>query len=382
MTDTTVAPPAAEAVPRIGRQRRPLAAPPPAAAPGRPSPRTALARRLEPWRDCVLIGLLNHAVLLAVALLRPGVGGLLLGALALSAGFATGTLTVLHDAGHRMYGKREWPNVLAVQLGVPAGLWVGHWTLKHRVHHKLTQVYPLDEATRSSAVLRLHPGAQLRPMHRFQHLYAWPLYSLAWAGELRSQLTYLRTGVVTGADTPPTGARLRSFAVEKTLWLLVLAPYAWALGLGRLAVLLLLAEFGASLIAAVITVVGHVNVGLEPPLAPPGKEWATYLVRTTASFQTGSTMVRWWTGGLTHHLAHHLRPVALRSELPALHDTTVRDVVAASGSALSEYPTLGAAIAAHARRLRELGQPEAACTAGAGGAAADVPRHAPPLPRR
>jgi linoleoyl-CoA desaturase len=196
-------------------------------------------------------------------------------------------------------------------------------------------------------------------VHRYQHLYAWGLYSLAWAGELKSQLTYLRTGVVTGSETPGTAARVGSFALEKGLWLLVLAAYVREIGLLRLAVLLLVAETLASLLAAVTTVVGHVNVGLEPEPGLPGAKWAAHIVRTTASFNTRSVLVRFWTGGLTHHLAHHLRPVALRSELPRLHATTVQDVVASTGVPQSEYPTLTAAVAAHYRRLRELGRPTA-----------------------
>ena len=327
------------------------------AAPARRPP--AAGRRLEPWRDCLLLGLLNHGVLLAAAVLQPGALGLVLLAVPLSVGLGTGTLTVLHDAGHRMFARRAWPNVLAVALAVPAGLWVGHWTIKHRVHHRLTQVYPLDEATRSSGLLRLHREADWKPVHRGQQYYAWGLYSLAWAGELKSQLTYLVTGVVSGADTPGTRARVGSFLVEKALWVAVLLPYVRAIGLGRMLLLLLVAETLASLIAAVSTVVGHVNVGLEPEPGPPGQQWAAHIVRTTASFSTGSVLVRFWTGGLTHHLAHHLRPVALRSELPGLHRTAVPDVVASTGVPSAEFPTFTAAVAAHFRRLRALGRPAA-----------------------
>lgn len=329
-----------------------------------PSPRRPVqarrpSRRAEPWRDCVLIGAYVHAVLLAAALWRPDGLALVAVAVLLGGGFATGTLTVLHDAGHRMFARSTWPNVLAVQLAVPAGLWVGHWTLKHRVHHKFSVVYGLDESTRSAAVLRLHPEAPLLPVHRYQHLYGWALYGLAWAGELKSQLTYLRTGHVTETETPPFASRLGSFLLEKGLCAVVLAPYAWRLGLLRTVVLLLVAETVGSLLAAVMTVVGHVNVGLEAVPGLPGADWAAHLVRTTASFQTRSVLVRFWTGGLTHHLAHHLRPVALRSELPALHDTTVQTVVAASGEPLAEFPTFRAAVAAHYRRLQELGTPAA-----------------------
>lgn len=339
----------------LQRIRRPDRADVPAAA-----PRAGIGpgSRAEPWRDWAVLALLNHGQLLVVASLRPGWPWLLLAALPLGGTLAIGTLTVLHDAGHRRFARAEWPNVLAVQTSVPLGLWVGHWTLKHRVHHRVSQVYPLDEATRSSSLLRLHPAVEPRPIHRYQHLYAWALYGLAWAGELRSQLTYLRTGSVSGTDTPRGPARVRSFLTEKALCALVLTPYTLIAGAGRLAVYLLIAMTFGSVLAAVVLVVGHINVGLEPTSeAPTGREWPGHLVRTTASFSTSNTAVRWLTGGMTHHLAHHLRPVAARRELPALHRSLVPQVAAAAGERQVDYPTLTSATRSHFQRLRELGRP-------------------------
>jgi linoleoyl-CoA desaturase len=320
-------------------------------------------RRLEPWRDALVIGLATHAVLLVTVLLDPGPVGTVLMAVPLACVLSIGTLTVLHDAGHRMFGRSAWPNVLAVQLAVPVGLWVGHWTLKHRVHHKLSQVYPVDESTRSSQFLRLHREAPLLPVHRFQHVYAWGLYCLAWVGELRSQLTYVTTGVVTGTETPPFAARLGSFLGEKALWLVVLSPYAWALGAGRTVLLVVVAMTIGSLTSAVVLVVGHINEGLvSDPGAP--RDWAAHLVRTTASFSTGSTAARLLTGGMTHHLAHHLRPSAVRSQFAEIQATTVPEVLQRVGLPQSEYPTFVSAVRAHHRRLRELGAPGAEVAGG------------------
>ncbi|MDQ1636026.1 MAG: linoleoyl-CoA desaturase [Frankiaceae bacterium] len=303
---------------------------------------------------------MNHALLIAVALLHPGFVLLMAFAVPLALTLAITTLTVLHDAGHRQFARREWPNILAVQTAAPFGLWAGHWGLKHRVHHRLSQVYPVDEATRSSSFVRLHPEAPVRPMHRYQHLYTWFFYGLAWVGELKSQLTYLRNGRVTGLDEiRPARRRLASFVVEKAMALLVLLPYALALGFGSLGLLLLATLIIGSVMTALVLVVGHINVGLEPlPGAPEnGRAWAAHLVRTTASFSLYNPVTRWLTGGMTHHLAHHLRPTALRSELPVLQATTVADVVASSGLPEVVYPSFASAVRHHYLRLWELGHP-------------------------
>jgi linoleoyl-CoA desaturase len=315
--------------------------------------------RVEPWRDWAVLGLFNNGLLAAVAVVRPSLPWLMLTALPLGLGLATATLTVLHDAGHRRLSSHLWLNVLAVQTAAPVGLWVAHWTLKHRVHHRVTQIYPLDENTRSSGLVRLHPSAPRLRVHRGQHFYAWLLYGLAWVGELRSQLGYVRSGMPGGA--PGRAARARSFGAEKALCALVLVPYVWFIGPGRLAMLLVVAMTLGSAVAAVILVVGHINTGLSPTSdAPEGREaWATHLLQTSASFSTQSWVTRWLTGGMTHHLAHHLRATAPRGELPILHTTTVAELSAATGSPIVEYPTLASAVAGHWRALRDLGRPEA-----------------------
>jgi linoleoyl-CoA desaturase len=323
------------------------------------------SRVREPARDAVVIGLYNHGVLLLTCALGVSTVSALGYGVLLSFGLTVGTLTVLHDAGHRMFGRKELPNVLAVQLSTPAGLWVGHWTLKHRVHHKMSQVYPVDEATRSSALVRLHPAAPHKPWQRWQHQYAWFAYGLAWLGEVRSQLRYLRDGEIPGTKTPDRRRRTRSFVLEKGLNLAVLAPYAWGLGVGHLAVILVIAETMTCVLAAIALTVGHINEGLEPTADELGGSWTEHLVRTTASFSPDSRLMSFLTGGLTLHLAHHLRPLALRSELPELQRTVVADAVAASGVKETIYPGLWPAVRGHWRRLRRLGQSDA-----------DIPRQA------
>jgi linoleoyl-CoA desaturase len=331
----------------------------PAAPGGVPKPR-AKRRELhrgEPWRDWAVLAVLNNAQLLIVSLIRPSWPWLVLAAIPFSFTLAIGTLTVLHDAGHRRFARNRWPNLLVVHTSVPLGLFVTHWTLKHRVHHKASQVFPIDEPTRNTLV-RMHPGIELKPFHRYQQYFAWFLYALAWVGELDSQIRYVISGKVVGIEVPQRSERLRWFLIEKAICAVVLLPYALLMGVGHLAVYLVVAMSLGAEIAAIVLVVGHINEGLEPPSEMPSQsEWSRHLVRTTANFNTGSRPVRWLTGGMTHHLAHHLKPVAPRHQLPELNDTVVQAVVVRSGLPLVEYPTLTQATISHFRRLRALGRP-------------------------
>jgi linoleoyl-CoA desaturase len=314
-------------------------------------------RRWEPWRDWAVITVAMHATLLLTVFTNPHGIWIVVAAVPVSLAFAVGTLTVLHDAGHRMFSPRPWVNAVAVQLAAPGGLWSGQWTLKHRVHHKYSQIYPYDESTHSSSALRLHQSAPAKASVRYQHVYAWPLYCLAWLGEFRSQLRFLRTGEVNGLEPTPVGTRVRSFLGEKALCAVVLSGYGFALGAGRLLILLAFAETFTSIIAALVLAVGHINRRLvasdDPEIA-----WAENLMLSTASFSTGSRLARWLSGGLSLHLAHHLRPVAVRSELPEVHRTVVPQVASRTGLPSVEFPSFRAAVVGHRQRLQELARTE------------------------
>jgi linoleoyl-CoA desaturase len=320
-----------------------------------------LSDRVEPWRDWAILVVIVHGILLTTALTGPPWWGLLLIAVPLGLALSTAVLTIEHDAGHRRFSKKLWPNILATQTAAPVGLWVVHWTKKHQVHHKVTQVYPLDDATRASGMVRLHPCAPYWRVHRFQHHYAWLLYGLAWAGELRSQINYVRTGELSGMTPPPRGERLRSFLLEKLICGLVLLPYAILLGPLNLAILLVTAMTVASMFAAVLLSIGHISEGLTPgDEAPKGRaEWESNLVRTSASFNTRSHTLHWVTGGLTHHLAHHLRANASREDLKRVHENEVMEAAQRAGLEQLEYPTLTSAVIGHRNQLRALGHPDA-----------------------
>jgi len=62
------------------------------------------------------------------------------------------------------------------------------------------------------------------------------------------------------------------------------------------------------------------------------------------------------TGGMTHHLAHHLRPAAARQQLPMIHVRTATALAAEAAEPLRDFPTLLAAVRGHGTRLRELGR--------------------------
>ncbi len=314
----------------------------------------------EAYLDWAIIALLNNSMLLVMALVKSSLTLSLPVALVLGFGFYMGAVTVLHNAGHHRYSRRYWPNMLAVHSAVPTGLWVAHWTLKHRVHHKLPAAYPDDAFTQAGSLLRLHPLAPHRPIHRFQHLYVWFLYPLAWFADMNSQLRYLVTGHISGAGAKQAASRrLGTFAIEKAAAFVILLPYLLLAHGIRMLLLLCVATLFAGLLVGCVVALGHINVGLHYALTgSPERDWTAHVVATTASFSTGGRFMPWLTGGLTHHLAHHLRPLATRKELRGLHLRMAeygQHRETCPELKVVEFPNLRAAFYGHAKALKRLG---------------------------
>lgn len=311
----------------------------------------------ESYRDWAIITIYNHSILVIIAISRLPFFVLIPFGLLLGLGFAMAAVTVLHDGGHHRFSRSYLPNMLAVQIAAPIGLWLMHFTLKHRVHHRLTAVYPVDEFTKVNWLVRFHPRAPLRPVHKFQWLYAWILYTLYFPSNLLSQLRYLVTGRIAGS-TRHSSARWRigSFAAEKAVAGLVLLPYV-ILAKYSILVPLVVAALSASLIGACVLVVGHINVGLQYDGEQSSNvDWSTYVATTTASFSTESIFIAWITGGMTHHLAHHLKPAASRRELRRIHRDLVDSISLKTAVSPVEFDTLRDAIRGHAQELKLLGR--------------------------
>src|SRR5579859_4591081 len=103
------------------------------------------ADRSEAYRDWMIIAAGNHLLMIAITAFSLPLLGFTAASIMLGVGFAAGAITVLHDAGHGRFSRNYLPNMLVVHSAAPIGLWVAHWTLKHKVHHRMPAAYPDDE---------------------------------------------------------------------------------------------------------------------------------------------------------------------------------------------------------------------------------------------
>jgi linoleoyl-CoA desaturase len=271
---------------------------------------------------------------------------------------------VMHDGGHGSFSSRPWVNRLMGRSLDLIGGSVTLWRVKHSIlHHTFTNVAEFDDDLDTKGFLRLHTSQPFKPHHRYQVLYALPLYSLLSIHWVISDFVEFFGGRV-GRHVQAKRYGLRDtllFLGFKLNYLLLaiglpLAFHSWQ---GVLLVSLsiqLVVGFTLSLVFQLAHVVDLVDM----PAPNPGTrriddDWATHQLRTTADFAVNNGLVNWYCGGLNLQVEHHLfarvSHVRYRYLLPAVQKTCLE-----FGVRYRSYPTVLAAVRGHLRQLAALGR--------------------------
>jgi linoleoyl-CoA desaturase len=275
-------------------------------------------------------------------------------------------LSVMHDANHGSYSTKNWINNL---MGISLNLIGGHvinWKVQHNVlHHTYTNVHDVDEDISPRGVLRMAPGSTWRPMHRYQHIYAWFFYGLltfVWivAKDYSRLIKYEKEGLLKKQKTTALkewtiliASKLFYFSYIVVLPLVLLPVTWWQVFLGFFAM-----HFVSGFILAIIFQPAHVVDGTEYPVADAKgnleNNWAIHQLLTTTDFGHKNKLLSWYVGGLNYQVEHHLFPnichVHYRHIAPIVEQTAKE-----FGLPYKSKDTFFAAVAAHAKLMKELG---------------------------
>lgn len=282
--------------------------------------------------------------------------------LALATGFFAAGIgfNVGHDALHGAYSARRGVNALLGRTFDVMGASSLMWGWAHNlVHHTYTNVTGVDHDLEPGFFLRFYKRDTPSWGHRLQHLFAWPLYAFTmfvWVFKKDFVQLTERTGQrVTAREVADVvlGKALH-FAIFLGLpflgglhaWWQVLVGYALALAV-------------TGFTAAIVFQLAHVVEGPAFP-SPPASgalpdDFFVHQLKTTANFAAGNPVAAFITGGLNHQVEHHLFPRVCHAHYPALAPI-VRQCAAEFGVPYHEHPTFLAALASHARLLRDIGQ--------------------------
>ena len=301
-------------------------------------------------------------------LLAPANDGVLLLAAAALGVFTTGVaFNIGHDAIHEGYSSRSWLNSLLSHSFTAMGANVYIWrTLHNIIHHSYTNIGGADGDLHPVPLMRFCEKDELKPVHRFQHLYAPFLYSLTtlvWV--FKKDFSFFRKTKHFLYKMPkPTRAEVTELIVGKIFYFgmfLALPIYLYGNQWPKVLVGFLVMHLVAGLCLAGVFQLGHlVEEAKFPTLQTDGKmetSWAVHQLVTTSNFSPNNPIARFYCGGLNFQIEHHLFPRICHIHYKDL-SKIVRQTAKEFDLPYTEYPTFFSALRSHQRHMKRMGQPQ------------------------
>ncbi len=273
-------------------------------------------------------------------------------------------LSIMHDANHGAYSENKNVNLMMGYLLNIIGGCAAYWKIQHNLlHHTYTNIHGLDEDISRTKVLRFSPHSEKLKIHRYQHYYAWFLYSLmtiSWAvsKEFKQLFEFRDRGLLKGKGQfnkfllEVVISRIIYFSYMLVLPIMLVPFSGWWVVLSFIVMHLI-----SGLILSCVFQPAHVITDTEYPL--PSEDgsiencWAIHQLQTTANFSRDSRLFSWFVGGLNYQIEHHLFPHICHvhyRDLSSIVEQTAREF----NLPYHTEKTWFAALANHGRMLRKL----------------------------
>ncbi|GAB3965923.1 acyl-CoA desaturase [Spirosoma terrae] len=286
----------------------------------------------------------------------------LLGVFAACIGF-----NVSHDALHGAFSAHSWVNKFLGGSFYLLGANPYVWKITHNiVHHTFTNIPGHDEDIEvAPGLVRLDPEEPLRPWHRYQQWYTFPLYALAslsWV--LRKDYVKFFKNRIGQHDTPhhPRREYVKLFVTKALYYVFFLVLPLALLSLSWWQVLIgfLVMHLAEGLALGLVFQLAHVVEGTTFPLPDETGNmhdaWAIHQLYTTANFAPRSKTAAFICGGLNRQIEHHLFPKVCHIHYPAI-TAIVKRTAHEFGLPYLENRSFGSALYSHFRLLQTLGRP-------------------------
>jgi linoleoyl-CoA desaturase len=304
---------------------------------------------------------------LYLLLLLGNVGGFAMLVLAVLLGMFGAFIgfNVCHDAIHKAFSdNKHINNVFGFMFNlIGASSYV--WHICHNiVHHTYTNIAGHDEDIDiAPGLIRFSPLEKVNKIQRFQHYYAFVLYSFAmvtWAFR-KDFKKFFQAKIGQQKANHPTIEYFKLFAYKAMYYFLFIALPLWVMPISVVQYLLgfLVYLFAQGLVLGLIFQLAHVVEGTAFPL--PNYEgnveeaWAAHQMHTTANFSGKSKIIAFFCGGLNQQIEHHLFPKVCHIHYPAIAGI-VKQTALEFNLPYIENPTFWGALQSHYRMLRKLGK--------------------------
>lgn len=272
---------------------------------------------------------------------------------------------VCHDAIHGSLSKSPFVNKIFSYLFNVIGANAYVWSITHNVvHHTFTNIPGHDEDIEvAPGLLRMSPEHEIKPIQKYQHYYAFLLYSfasLSWV--FRKDFVKFfqkKIGNYDNSKYPQKELFNLIFfkAVYYALFLIlpiVILPFAW----WQVLLGFIVMHMAEGLVLGLVFQLAHVVEGTDFPISDDNgnieEAWAVHQMQTTANFSKDSFLATWICGGLNMQVEHHLFP-----KICHIHYSSISDIVKKTASDFNvpyiENPTFLIALKSHYMMLRKFG---------------------------
>lgn len=294
--------------------------------------------------------------------------GVIFGALSLGLASAGIGFNIMHDANHGAFSKGSRANRLLGYTVDFLGASSYVWRYKHNVlHHTYPNLVGTDDDIDIGPLARLAPNQPHLGIHRWQHLYMWPLYAWIcvkwhWLDDFK-QVAQGRIGE--HAFPRPKGGALWAFVGLRALffvWALVLPPII--LGWAKALTFYFISMWTLGLMLAVVFQLAHcveeahfldtTHLSSDTPLTV---DFAQLQLDTTVDFARGNRLITWYLGGLNYQAVHHLFPRISHVHYPQI-SLIVEQVCAEHEQIYRCAGSFPQALGSHYRWLKRMGAAE------------------------
>ncbi len=270
-------------------------------------------------------------------------------------------LNIAHDSNHNAISSVPTVNKLLNYVFDVCGISSYMWRiLHHRGHHSCINLQGEDDALTGRGVFRFTPHEPRRPVHRFQHIYGlffYALFSLDYVFVRDFEAFFFPTHDYLRRTRHPA----REYAIllaGKALYItymlvlpvVVLGKSYLLVGLSFLMVHLII----GMTVSLVFQTTHTVDTTYFPADRGEFENGVYHIFATTADYATENPVVGWLTGGLNHHIAHHLCPFVCHTHYAPL-TLIVKQTAAEFGVPYRQHPTMTRAIWHHLILLKQLG---------------------------
>lgn len=286
---------------------------------------------------------------------------------AMMLGFVHGHIgiQIAHDGNHGAFSKRPWLSKLAVVSMDLMGASSVNWEMQHNVGHhpnsnRKGDYYNEDydpDAKGGYPLIRMTPNHDWKPMHQYQHIYVWFLFSfvsLKWLyGDFRSIfLRKYQTFVYWDISNLYVAWSLLGKALFFSYtW----GAFAYYHGISHGWWMFFYFLAAQSYVFILMFGVNHLTEESEFPNSETiERDWAKLQIQTASNFAINSRLWLWISGGLNFQIEHHLFPYICHMYLPYI-SPVVRQTCKEFNVPYAQFETYWDALSSYQAHIKALG---------------------------